>query len=157
MLFRSLDGALTYFHDVIVQKSAYIYPGAGTGINFYSGASLPLDNVTLPGSSNVTSTGTINDSSASSKDKLYTLIVNNISGDDPDLGIVSTIEFTFMSATGGAGTGSNYTITDLSSAIESGYELFSDAEEFNDIDFLVPGTMSATLINKLIKIGRAHV
>jgi len=152
----NLDGALTYFHDLISQKSTYIYPGAGTGVNFYSASSLSLDNVTLPGSSSPTATGAIADGAASSKDRLYTLIGYNNPSDSPDDGISSSIGFTFMSATGGAATGSNYTATDLTSAIETGYDIFSDAEEFNDIDFLIPGTMSVQLINRLITIAEAR-
>jgi phage tail sheath protein FI len=153
----NLDGALTYFHDAISQKSTYIYPGAGTGINFYSASSLPLDNVTLPGSSSSTVTGTIADSAASSKDRLYTLIAYNDPSDSPDGGISSSIGFTFLSAaTTSKETGSNYTAVDLTSAIETGYDIFSDAEEFNDIDFLIPGTMSGQLINRLITIAEAR-
>lgn len=153
----NLDGALTYFHDVISQKSTYIYPGAGTGINFYSASSLPLDNVTLPGSSSSTVTGTIADGAASSKDRLYTLIAYNDPSDSPDGGISSSIGFTFLSAaTTSKETGSNYTAADLTSAIETGYDIFSDAEEFNDIDFLIPGTMSGQLINRLITIAEAR-
>ena len=153
----NLDGALTYFHDVISQKSTYIYPGAGTGINFYSTSSLPLDNVTLPGSSSSTVTGTIADGAASSKDRLYTLIAYNDPSDSPDGGISSSIGFTFLSAaTTSKETGSNYTAADLTSAIETGYDIFSDAEEFNDIDFLIPGTMSGQLINRLITIAEAR-
>jgi phage tail sheath protein FI len=51
-----------------------------------------------------------------------------------------------MSATGGAATGSNYTATDLTSAIETGYDIFSDAEEFNDIDFFANVTRSSFAI-----------
>ncbi len=56
------------------------------------------------------------------------------------------------------GTDYNFTgdTVDVTAAIDNGYELFRDSESFNDIDFLIPGTISPDRAAKLIDIAESR-
>ena len=132
----TLDGALVYFHTQLSLKSTYVYPGAGTGINFIS-----TNKVALELGAGQTE-GVVAD--ANSSNKLYSLISNSGS---PVIGF-------------SLGNGTDYDFAsdsaDIETAITNAYELVRDSETFNDVDFLVPGKITATRAAKLIDIAESR-
>ena len=132
----TLDGALVYFHTNMTLKSSYVYPGYSTGINFINS-----NKVTLEVGSGQTE-GVIAESN--SANKLYSLISSSSS---------SVIGFSL-------GNGTDYDFAgdagDIETAVTNAYELVRDSEVFNDVDFLVPGKISATRALKLIDIAESR-
>jgi hypothetical protein len=134
----TLDGALVYFHTNMALKSSYVYPGYSTGVDF-----IGATKITLELGSGQTA-GLIGESN--SANKLYSLISSTTTA-------VSTIGFSLDN-------GTDYEFTtdgaDIETAITAAYELVQDAETFNDVDFLVPGKISATRAAKLIDIAESR-
>lgn len=129
----TLDGSLVYFHPAISEKSKYVFPGFGVGLDFIS-----TSKITLEGATNA-AIGETNSST-----KVYSLISNSGS---PVIG---------FSLSGGVDYDFATDATDIESAITNGYELLRDSEGFNDIDFLVPGKISADRAVKLIDIAQSR-
>jgi DNA/RNA endonuclease YhcR with UshA esterase domain len=129
----TLDGSLVYFHTAIAERSNYVFPGYSTGIDFISSSKITLEGVTN------TSIGETN-----SSNKVFSPISNSGS---PVLG---------FSLSGGTDYDFANDITDIQAAVTGGYELFRDSETFNDIDFLIPGSINADRVSKLIDIAESR-
>jgi hypothetical protein len=129
----TLDGSLVYFHTAIAERSKYIFPGYSTGLDFIGTSKIALEGVTNT---------TIGE--ANSANKVFSPILN--SG-------VSVLGF---SLTGGTDYDFTTDSADISAAVTNGYELFRDSETFNDIDFLIPGTISADRAAKVIDIAESR-
>jgi hypothetical protein len=129
----TLDGSLVYFHTAIAERSKYIFPGYSTGLDFLGTSKLALEGVTNT---------TIGE--ANSANKVFSPILS--SG-------VSVLGF---SLTGGTDYDFTTDSADISAAVTNGYELFRDSETFNDIDFLIPGTISADRAAKVIDIAESR-
>lgn len=129
----TLDGSLVYFHTAIAERSKYIFPGYSTGLDFIGTSKIALEGVTNT---------TIGE--ANSANKVFSPILS--SG-------VSVLGF---SLTGGTDYDFTTDSADISAAVTNGYELFRDSETFNDIDFLIPGTISADRAAKVIDIAESR-
>lgn len=129
----TLDGSLVYFHTAIAERSKYIFPGYSTGLDFIGTSKIALEGVTN------TTIGETN-----SANKVFSPILS--SG-------VSVLGF---SLTGGTDYDFTTDSADISAAVTNGYELFRDSETFNDIDFLIPGTISADRAAKVIDIAESR-
>jgi len=132
----TLDGALVYYHTNMAQKSKYVYPGYDTGVDFISTNKVTLE----PGTGQTEGTvGTTN-----SSNKLYSLIS---SSNQP------VISFSL-------GNGADYVFpadaTAIQNALTNAYELVRDSESFNDVDFLIPGTITSDVVAKLIDIAESR-
>jgi phage tail sheath protein FI len=129
----TLDGSLVYFHTAIAERSKYVFPGHSTGIDFVGTSKINLEGQTnaVIGETN-------------SSNKVFSPIS---SSNSPVIG---------FSLSGG--TDYNFTgdTVDVTAAIDNGYELFRDSESFNDIDFLIPGTISPDRAAKLIDIAESR-
>jgi len=132
----TLDGSLVYFHSAIAEKSKYIFPGFGAGLDFIGNSKINLE-----GPAN--STASIGETN--SANKLYSLISSiNYS---PTLG---------FSLSGGKDYEFTTDLADIESATTNAYELLRDSEGFNDIDFLIPGKISVERASKLIDIASSR-
>lgn len=131
----TLDGAQTYFHSYIAQRSKNIYPGANDGVDF-----IDTNKVTLEGGGFATGDDAIG--VANSSNKFYPIIRSSTG--------VPVLSF---SLGGGVDYLYNTESTAIETAVTEGYELVRDSETFNDIDFLVPGKISLARANKLISIA----
>lgn len=129
----TLDGSLVYFHSALAERSKYVFPGYSTGLDFIGNSKITLEGVTNA------SIGETN-----SSNKAYSLIV---SSGAPVLG---------FSLTGGADYDFVNDSTDIEIAVTNGYEILRDSEAFNDIDFLVPGKISADRAVKIIDIAESR-
>jgi hypothetical protein len=134
----NLDGTVAYFHSTITSRSSYVYPGAGTGVDFIG----TTNRVVLEGGGFSGSDASIG--LANSANKVYPLIaVSNA----PVVGF-------------SLGNGTDYDFVndslDIEAAVTNGYELVRDSETFNDIDFLVPGKVSTSRALKLIDIAETR-
>lgn len=132
----TLDGALVYFHSALSLKSRYVYPGASTGVDFVASSKVALE---LGSGQSEGTVGTTN-----SSNKLYSLISSSGS---PVLGF-------------SLGGGTDYDFAgdsnDIEATLTNAYELVRDSETFNDVDFLIPGKISATRAAKLIDIAESR-
>ncbi len=129
----TLDGSLVYFHSALAERSKYVFPGYSTGLDFIGNSKITLEGVTNA------SIGETN-----SSNKAYSLIV---SSGAPVLG---------FSLTGGVDYDFANDSTDIEIAVTNGYEILRDSEAFNDIDFLVPGKISADRAVKIIDIAESR-
>ncbi len=134
----NLDGTVSYFHSTIASKSSYVYPGAGSGVDFIG----TTNRVVLEGGG--FSGSDVSIGLANSANKAYPLIAVTNS---------SVVGFSL-------GNGTDYDFvndaTDIEAAVTNGYELVRDSETFNDIDFLVPGKISTARALKLIDIAETR-
>lgn len=137
----TLDGALVYFHTTMSLKSKYVYPGYDTGIDFLTSSNkiaLEVHSGTTLSQTNIGETNSAN--------KLYRLISDS-TNNSPTIGF-------------SLGNGTDYTFsTDLvaiESALVNAYELVRDSETFNDVDFLIPGSISSEKAAKLIDIAESR-
>jgi hypothetical protein len=129
----TLDGSLVYFHAAIAERSKYVFPGYSTGIDFIS-----TNKITLEGVTNA-AIGETN-----SANKVFSPISNSGS---PVLG---------FSLTGGTDYDFTNDASDIAAAVTAGYELLRDSETFNDVDFLIPGSISADRAATLIDITESR-
>jgi hypothetical protein len=129
----TLDGSLVYFHSALAERSKYVFPGYSTGLDFIGSSKITLEGVTNA------SIGETN-----SSNKAYSLIV---SSGAPVLG---------FSLTGGVDYDFANDAADIEIAVTNGYEILRDSEAFNDIDFLVPGRISADRAVKIIDIAESR-
>ncbi len=134
----NLDGTVSYFHSAIASKSTYVYPGAGTGVDFIG----TTNRVVLEGGGFSGSDASIGLSN--SANKVYPLIAVSNS---PVVGF-------------SLGNGTDYDFvndaTDIEATVTNGYELVRDSETFNDIDFLISGKISTARALKLIDIAETR-
>lgn len=134
----NLDGTVAYFHSNIASRSSYVYPGAGSGVDFIG----TTNRVVLEGGGFGGSDASIG--IANSANKIYPLISVSSS---------SVVGFSL-------GNGTDYDfvndIVDIETAITNGYELIRDSETFNDVDFLIPGKISSARALKLIDIAESR-
>lgn len=131
----NLDGTVSYFHSTLASKSSFVYPGAGTGVDF-----IGTTNRVLLEDGGFTS-GDPSIGLANSANKVYPLI------SDTGIPVVG------FSLGGGADYDFVNDLTDIETTITNAYELIRDSETFNDIDFLVPGKISTARALKLIDIA----
>lgn len=129
----TLDGSLVYFHTAIAERSQYVFPGYSTGLDF-----IGTSKITLEGATN-TSIGETN-----SANKVFSPI---LSSGSPVLG---------FSLVGGTDYDFANDASDIAAAVTNGYELIRDSETFNDVDFLIPGSISADRAAKLIDIAESR-
>ncbi len=129
----TLDGSLVYFHSALAERSKYVFPGFSTGLDFIGNSKVTLEGVT---------NAAIGETNSSNK--AYSLIV---SSGAPVLG---------FSLSGGLDYDFANDPADIEIAITNGYEILRDSEAFNDIDFLVPGKISADRAVKIIDIAESR-
>jgi len=137
---KSAEGSTTYYKTVVKDQSEYIYPGDSLFVT--SGEQLALTGQTgtaaevgtaLQGSTfklfdfDGTGSGT-----GSTDDSVGTLAL--ASGDDYNYANASAV-------------------ASVRAGLVSGYDLVEDPELFGDIDFLVPGHISTTMVARLIAIA----
>ena len=137
---KSAEGSTTYYKTVVKDQSEYIYPGDSLFVT--SGEQLALTGQTgtaaevgtaLQGSTfklfdfDGTGSGT-----GSTDDSVGTLAL--ASGDD----------YSYVDASA---------VASVRAGLVSGYDLVEDPELFGDIDFLVPGHISTTMVARLIAIA----
>ena len=129
----TLDGSLMYFYNALAERSKYVFPGQSTGIDFIGTSKISLEGVT---------NATIGETN--SANKVFSPISNSGS---PTLG---------FSLSGGTDYDFVTDASDIAAAVTSGYELFRDSENFNDVDFLIPGSITADRAAKLIDIAESR-
>jgi hypothetical protein len=129
----TLDGSLVYFHSALAERSKYVFPGFSTGLDFIGNSKVTLEGVT---------NAAIGETNSSNK--AYSLIV---SSGAPVLG---------FSLSGGLDYDFANDPADIEIAVTNGYEILRDSEAFNDIDFLVPGKISADRAVKIIDIAESR-
>lgn len=131
---KTTDGDLTYWKKVIEQKSNYIYAGD----DFYPTSGLTLE--VPPGSSYVQRN--INDTVSNS---LFDLIRTSAGS--------SAMRFVMNS-------GKDYPFVAkrdvVENAITNAYNLVADPEDVQDIDYLVPGSISFDRANKLMEVAESR-
>lgn len=149
----TLDGSLVYFHTTIAERSKYIFPGYSTGVDFIGTAKLANN---LEGVTNAVIGET------NSANKYFTPIQTNFTYNVSNAnGVVTTQTINACPVIGFSLTGGgDYDFVgdnaDIQTAITNGYELFRDSETFNDIDFLLPGGITADRATKLIDIAESR-
>ena len=127
---KSTEGDVKFWKKVLELGSSYIYGGDRT-------LAAAADITTVKNSSNVASTAAVGGPSASSVYPIFNKVVTKTlaSGADYDwVGSASSIQ----------------------SQVEASYDLVLDPEEFADIDFLVPGKITAAGATKLISISESR-
>ena len=129
----TLDGSLVYFHTAIAERSKYVFPGYSTGLDFIGTSKIALEGVTNA------SIGETN-----SANKAFSPI---LSSGAPVLS---------FSLSGGTDYDFTTDASDIAAAVTNGYELLRDSETFNDVDFLIPGSISADRAAKLIDIAESR-
>jgi DNA/RNA endonuclease YhcR with UshA esterase domain len=129
----TLDGSLVYFHSALAERSKYVFPGFSTGLDFIGNSKVTLEGVT---------NAAIGETNSSNK--AYSLIV---SSGAPVLG---------FSLSGGLDYDFASDAADIEIAVTNGYEILRDSEAFNDVDFLVPGRISADRAVKIIDIAESR-
>lgn len=129
----TLDGSLVYFRTAIAERSKYVFPGHSTGVDFIGTSKISLEGVT-----------NANIGEANSANKVFSPI---LSSGSPVLG---------FSLTGGTDYDFVNDASDIEAAVTNGYELLRDSESFNDVDFLIPGKISADRATKLIGIAESR-
>lgn len=130
---RSTDGETKYWKKVLEQRSNYIYAGT----NFVNTSKVSLTPIT---GSNQTSRA----ADQTVVNTLFDVFANGSS---------CVLEFSFAN-------GSDYLwatqATAIENALTSAYDLVGDTEAFNDVDFLIPGSISAVRAIKLIDIAESR-
>jgi hypothetical protein len=126
----SSEGSDTYWLRQILNKSKYIFPGTN---KFNLSNTITLDIPTLGGYV----AGDIGDPI---QNKLFKVLKTTSGG--------CSIKLTLA-----GGTSYNWTtVSVIDSAVDSAYDLVADAETFGDVDFLIPGKITAQRVNKLTAI-----
>jgi hypothetical protein len=143
----TLDGSLVYFHTAIAERSKYVFPGYSTGIDFIS-----TNKVTLEGITNA-SIGETN-----SGGKVYSLIQNDFTYLNSIATEITVSDTSVIGFSLSGGTDYDFTNDpdDIDATITAGYQLLQDAETFNDIDFLIPGSITADRAVALIDIAESR-
>ena len=130
---KSTDGEVKYWKKVLENRSSYIYAGT----NFVSTSKVSLTPISGSGQTSRTVDNSVINS-------LFDIF--NSSGKP-------VLSFSFAD-------GKDYEWATQSATIEtaltSAYDLVGDTETFNDIDFLIPGTVSLTRAVKLIDIAESR-
>jgi hypothetical protein len=129
----TLDGSLIYFHSALAERSKYVFPGFSTGVDFVGASKISLEGAT---------NATIGETN--SANKVFSPISSTGS---PVLA---------FSLSGGVDYQFATDATDIETAVTNGYELLRDSETFNDVDFLVPGKITADRAAKLIDIAESR-
>lgn len=126
---KSAEGDTKYWKTVVTNSSSYIYPG---NESFVDGS----DELTLAGQSGTASS--INSPQLNATFKLFSFA-------------------TVGDYSRKLGSGSDYAWSTQESSINdatvNGYDLVKDPEVFGDIDFLVPGKITASAVARLITIA----
>ena len=130
---KSSEGSTTYYKTVVADQSEYIYPGDVNPVGAAGANQLTLAGTTAGTNVNI-------GSAAGSTFKLFQF-------NDGSVGKLTLAE------------GGDYDYSDdakvasVRAGLVSGYDLVEDPELFGDIDFLVPGHISTTVVAKLIAIA----
>ena len=130
---KSAEGNATYYKTVVADQSEYIYPGDTNPIGDAGANQLTLAGTTAGTNVNI---GTAQGST-------FKLFNFTSTGSVGSLTLAAGADYTY------AGNGA----AAVKSGLVSGYDLIEDPELFGDIDFLVPGHMSTTMIARLIAIA----
>lgn len=137
---KSAEGSTTYYKTVVKDQSEYIYPGDSVFIT--SGEQLALAG----------QVGTAAEIGAAIQSATFKLF--DFDGTGSGTGTTDDSVGTLSLA-----NGDNYSYVDsaaiasVRAGLVSGYDLVEDPELFGDIDFLVPGHISTTVVAKLIAIA----
>lgn len=137
---KSSEGSTTYYKTVVKDQSEYIYPGDSLFVT--SGEQLALTG----------QTGTAAEVGAALQGSTFKLF--DFDGTGSGTGSTDDSVGTLALA-----SGDDYSYVDASAVasvragLVSGYDLVEDPELFGDIDFLVPGHISTTMVARLIAIA----
>ena len=130
---KSTDGEVKYWKKVLEQRSNFIYAGT----NFVGSSKVSLEPVAGSNQVSRSADNTVVNS-------LFDIFASNAT---PVLGF-------------SLANGQDYQWVSQSNVIEnaltSAYDLVGDTETFNDIDFLIPGSISAVRASKLIDIAETR-
>jgi hypothetical protein len=139
----TLDGSLVYFHTTIAERSKYVFPGYSTGIDFISTNKITLEGITNASIGETNSGG-----------KVYSLIQNDFTYLNSIATEITVSDTPVIGFSLSGGTDYDFTNDpdNIASAVTAGYELLRDSETFNDVDFLIPGSISADRAAALIDI-----
>jgi len=132
---KSSEGSATYYKTVVADGSEYIYPGDTNPIGDAGANQLTLAGTTAGTNVNV---GAVQGSTF----KLFQFSGGSVGS----LNLASGSDYTY-SGNGAAA---------VKAGLVSGYDLIEDPELFGDIDFLVPGHMSTTMVARLIAIAEGR-
>ena len=132
---KSAEGSATYYKTVVADGSEYIYPGDTNPIGDAGVNQLTLEGATAGTNVNV-------GSAQGSTFKLFAFSGSSVG----TLKLAAGADYTYT----GNGAAA------VKAGLVSGYDLVEDPELFGDIDFLVPGHMSTTIIARLIAIAEGR-
>jgi len=143
----TLDGSLVYFHTAIAERSKYVFPGYSTGIDFISTNKITLEGITNASIGETNSGG-----------KVYSLIQNDFTYLNSVATQITVSDTPVIGFSLSGGTDYDFTNDpdDIDSTITAGYQLLQDAETFNDVDFLIPGSISVDRATALIDIAESR-
>ena len=127
---KSTEGDAKFWKKVLEVSSSYIYGGEKT-------LTQVSDLIAPENSSGVASVGAIGNNAANVVFPIFDSVLSKK--------LVSGVDYDF------AGAGSS-----IQSQVESAYDIVLDPEEFGDIDFLVPGKITASGATKLISIAESR-
>ena len=136
---KSSEGESKYWRTVVRDGSKYIYAGES---DFATVANTEL--LTLAGHPSATSAGDLGETSQNKIFKLFSF-ANGASTEGRKLTSGANYDYSTDSA-----------VQSVRDGIISGYGLVEDPEVFGDIDFLVPGHISASVAVRLINIAESR-
>ena len=127
---KSTEGDVKFWKKVIELGSSFIYGGDRT-------LTQTSDLTAVDNSSGVASTATIGNNAASSVFPIFNTVISRK--------LASGVDFDFAGSAAA-----------IQSQVEASYDIVLDPEEFGDIDFLVPGKITASGAAKLISIAESR-
>ena len=127
---KSTEGDAKFWKKVLEVSSSYIYGGEKT-------LTQVSDLIAPENSSGVASVGAIGNNAANVVFPIFDSVLSKK--------LVSGVDYDFAGAA-----------SSIQSQVESAYDIVLDPEEFGDIDFLVPGKITASGATKLISIAESR-
>ena len=133
---KSAEGSSIYYKTVVTDQSEYIYPGDSLFIT--AGEQMGLAG----------QTGTASELGAAVQSATFELFkfasTGTTDGSVGTLALASGDDYSYANATATAS---------VRAGLVAGYDLVEDPELFGDIDFLVPGHISTSIVSRLIAIA----
>ena len=133
---KSAEGSSIYYKTVVTEQSEYIYPGDSLFIT--TGEQMGLAG----------QTGTARELGAAVQGATFELFnflaTGTTDGSVGTLALASGDDYSYADATATAS---------VRAGLVAGYDLVEDPELFGDIDFLVPGHISTSIVSRLIAIA----
>ena len=133
---KSAEGSSIYYKTVVTEQSEYIYPGDSLFIT--TGEQMGLAG----------QTGTARELGAAVQSATFELFnfvaTGTTDGSVGTLTLASGDDYSYADATATAS---------VRAGLVAGYDLVEDPELFGDIDFLVPGHISTSIVSRLIAIA----